>query len=291
MPKKNLPSYRLHKASGQAIVTLWGKDHYLGVYKSSASREKYNSLIADFLANNGKKPPTRSGVPLTVAELCVDFLEWAAGYYVQNGKQTDTVVHCRHALSPVVRIYGTLPVTEFGPLSLKFVREKWVEEHLARSTVNSRVRIVKQCFAWGVENELVPSTVADSLRYVAGLKAGRSEARETEPVESVPDEIVEKTLRHCPPIIADMVQLQRLVGMRPQDVMNLRACDIDRSCDKAGVPRWNPNQLRHSAGTEVRDKFGLEFAQAVLGHANAKTTEIYAKASFEKAAQVAREIG
>jgi integrase len=66
---------------------------------------------------------------------------------------------------------------------------------------------------------------------------------------------------------------------------------IASACKKAGVPRWTPNQLRHAGGTEVRDKFGLEYAQAVLGHANAATTEIYAKASFDKAAQVAKEIG
>ena len=63
------------------------------------------------------------------------------------------------------------------------------------------------------------------------------------------------------------------------------------ACKKAGVPVWTPNQLRHAGGTEVREKFGLEYAQAVLGHSSAKTTEIYAKASFDKAAKVAKEIG
>ena len=29
---KKVPSYRVHKASGQAVVTLGGKDHYLGKY-------------------------------------------------------------------------------------------------------------------------------------------------------------------------------------------------------------------------------------------------------------------
>jgi len=60
---------------------------------------------------------------------------------------------------------------------------------------------------------------------------------------------------------------------------------------KAGVPHWTPNQLRHAGGTEVREKFGLEYAQAVLGHSSMNTTEIYAKVSFEKAAKVAKEIG
>jgi integrase len=66
---------------------------------------------------------------------------------------------------------------------------------------------------------------------------------------------------------------------------------IDRACKKAGVPHWFPNQLRHAAGQEIRDKFGIEYAQAALGHASIKTTEIYAQVNYEKAEKVAREIG
>lgn len=33
------------------------------------------------------------------------------------------------------------------------------------------------------------------------------------------------------------------------------------------LPRWKPNQLRHSAATEIRRRFGLEAAQVILGHA------------------------
>jgi integrase len=66
---------------------------------------------------------------------------------------------------------------------------------------------------------------------------------------------------------------------------------IRTACKKAGVEYWTPHQLRHAGGTEVRDKYGLDYAQAVLGHARARTTEIYAKPSVEKAMKVAKEIG
>jgi integrase len=78
-------------------------------------------------------------------------------------------------------------------------------------------------------------------------------------------------------------------GKQYEDWRYIRA--IAAACKKAGVPVWTPNQLRHAGGTEVREKFGLEYAQAVLGHSSAKTTEIYAKASVEKAAKVAKKIG
>jgi integrase len=66
---------------------------------------------------------------------------------------------------------------------------------------------------------------------------------------------------------------------------------IARGCQRAGVPRFGPNRLRHSAGTAARKASGLEGAQQLLGHAHAKTTEIYAVPDSDKACEVARAIG
>ncbi len=48
--KYRTPSYRHHKASGQAIVSIYGRDYYLGLNGSAASREKYDQLIAEWYA-------------------------------------------------------------------------------------------------------------------------------------------------------------------------------------------------------------------------------------------------
>ena len=66
---------------------------------------------------------------------------------------------------------------------------------------------------------------------------------------------------------------------------------IHRACDKAAIDRWSPNQLRHSAGTEIRRQFGLEAAQVTLGHAKADVTQVYAERDAELARDVARKIG
>ena len=66
---------------------------------------------------------------------------------------------------------------------------------------------------------------------------------------------------------------------------------ITRACEKLGIDRWVPHQLRHTNADVVREEFGLEHAQATLGHAKANMTEHYAKASRAKAAEVARKIG
>ncbi len=50
---------------------------------------------------------------------------------------------------------------------------------------------------------------------------------------------------------------------------------ITRVCDEAKIERWVPHQLRHTAADTVRQSFGLEHTQSVLGHSKADMTERY----------------
>ena len=65
---------------------------------------------------------------------------------------------------------------------------------------------------------------------------------------------------------------------------------IRRAAAAAGVPPWTPYQLRHTAATEIRKKFGLEAAQTLLGHKSLATTQIYAEPDMEKAEKLAEKI-
>ena len=55
--------------------------------------------------------------------------------------------------------------------------------------------------------------------------------------------------------------------------------------------RWNPNQIRHSAGTQFRQEADLETARVMLGHSNVSTTEIYAEQDRNRAIEYARRAG
>ena len=66
---------------------------------------------------------------------------------------------------------------------------------------------------------------------------------------------------------------------------------IRRACERAGVPRWHPHQLRHNAATNIRREFGIEAARVVLGHRSALITEIYAEIDQAKAADVMGQVG
>lgn len=67
---------------------------------------------------------------------------------------------------------------------------------------------------------------------------------------------------------------------------------IQRACaQEPTIPAWHPNQLRHTQATAIRAAFGVEGAQAVLGHANLNTSEIYAEKNELLAKQIAEKLG
>jgi integrase len=71
---------------------------------------------------------------------------------------------------------------------------------------------------------------------------------------------------------------------------------IRRACKKANVPHWSPNQLRHSAGTQIRRAFkrdgeGADKARCVMGQRTLDAAEIYAERDQREAAEVMAKIG
>ena len=54
--RSRIPGYLFHKASGQAIVVLNGRMSYLGEHGSEESRQEYDRLISEWLANGRTAP-------------------------------------------------------------------------------------------------------------------------------------------------------------------------------------------------------------------------------------------
>lgn len=222
-----IPSYRRHKPSGQAVVTLGGRDIYLGKYNSAASRAEYNRLIAEWTANNGT---LTSGHDLTVIELAAAFMRHAKGYYRRpDGSLTGEVANYRTLIRRLRTLYGRTRVADFGPLALKAVRQQLVDTGLARKTVNQAVNRIRHIFKWGVENQLVAPSILHGLQAVGGLRVGRSSAKETAPVKPVPDAFVDAILDHVSSQVAAMIALQRVAAMRSGEVTIMRGCDIQMS--------------------------------------------------------------
>lgn len=73
--------------------------------------------------------------------------------------------------------------------------------------------------------------------------------------------------------------------------VDIYSANIQRACERAGVPRFRPLQIRHRAATSFREAAGIEGAQALLGHSHLKTTEIYAEQQTALARDTIEKIG
>jgi len=347
--------------------------------------------------------PLPPAAGLTVAELGLKYLDHCNAYFRKaDGSVTSSVAGAEMSLRALF-LFADVAASEFGPKSLKLVRDALVREGRPRATCNRVIKTIRRIFKWGLSEELVSPDVWHSLQAVAALQKGRTEAPELPPVEEVPGSVVEETLRYASTVVGAMIQLQRWTGARPGEVCLVRPCDIERSGDvwvyspeyhklswrENSLPRriaiggegqrilgpyllcspsaycfspqeaeleraqqrrrkrkspmtpsqqarkpkrdgdrrprerydtasyrraiaravdaankarkasgteeelmgWAPNQLRHLRAGEVEVACGIEAANAVLGHANIRTTEIYAKRKLQIAISVAREIG
>jgi integrase len=234
----HVPKYRCYRPKGLAVVRLDGRDIYLGKFGSPESQEKYRRVIAEWLTRGvpstpprGHASPSEGHTPLSVNEVILAFwTRHAETHYRRvDGTPTGELANFRDSLRPLKDLYGATPAGEFGPLTLKVVRQVMIDAGLARTTVNQRVRRIIHLFKWAAENELVPPGVHHGLKAVRGLQRGRSGAKETPPVTPVPDELVEAVRPHVARQVWAMIELQRLTGMRPGEVVIMRTCDVDTS--------------------------------------------------------------
>jgi integrase len=225
MSDRKVPSLRHHKARGLAVVTLGGKDFYCGKFGSRASRREYDRVVGEWLAAG--RPQIGGGAHrLTMAELLVHYMEYAKGYYLPPSREIEGITL---ALRPLKDQYGHTLAADFGPLSLRAVRDGWVRAGLARKHINSRVSKIRRLFKFAVSHELVPPSALDGLRAVEPLTFGHTTAVESPPREAVDEAVFRMTLPHLTPTVRAMLELLWLTGARPSEVCSMRSADVDRS--------------------------------------------------------------
>lgn len=261
MPRlsNSVPKYRKHRASRQAVVTLAGRDIYLGPHGTKASKAEYDRLIGEWLASN-RSPAF--GVPtgeLTVGHLLVAYLRFAKTYYGagQRGEFANMLI----ATKPLSELYSRIPIREFGPLQLKAVREQFIARGNVRTYINNNVRRIVRVFRWGVTEGMVGPDVPQALAMVPGLRRGRTLAPDGKKVRPADTAIVEATLPHLSPTLQAMVRLQMLTGMRSGEVCILRPGDVDRSAD---VWEYRPAEHKNSYRGQERIVYLGPQAQDIL---------------------------
>jgi len=276
------------------------RDITLGPCGSPEARAEYLRIVAEMEAGATGGAGGVGGLAGTsgwsVAELCSQHLQWAQERY--DARQYGRI---KTALGPVVELYGHTRVTEFGPVALKTVRARYVAAGYCRRLCNQMTDCVRLAWRHAAGAELVPAAVADALYVVAALhkrdKVGGRVPPDHPPVPPVAEDILDKTVPHLLPVVADMVRLQRLTGMRPGEVCALRPGDLERPWRVVeGVPMWLYKLDEHKTDWRGHARWvplGPQ-AQALLAPYLARSLDAYcfspaeARAAWEAAKRRAR---
>ncbi|NOS99471.1 MAG: hypothetical protein HOP29_02465 [Phycisphaerales bacterium] len=237
-------------------VTKQRRDYWLGEFDSRESRERYHRVIALWEAGDRRLPPPdadgnpgrtgANGHAVTVVEIIHEYWNWAQGYYRPK--------HCQAligALALLRKFYGRTAAVEFGPKKLRLLREEMIRGNGAdrrpwsRKYINAQIGRIKHLFKWAAAREMAPVSVYESLRTLEPLRRGKCQARETARVLPVPDEMLDAVRPHLTRPVRALVELQLLTGARPGELVELRACDIERK-PEAAVWVYKPEHHKNS---------------------------------------------
>lgn len=284
MRTPRVPSYRLHKPTGKAVVTIGGRDHYLGDFNSPESRRTYDRLITSWLANNRYLPPD-ADPGLTVTQALDAYWHHAKGYY---GEKTSQAERVRTACDLAVTLYGDTPAARFGPQAFKACRQRGIDRGWCRRYTNHVAACLRRAWKWLASEEMVPASTWHALQSVEGLKRGRTTARESEPVKPVPQPSIDAVRAELSPQLAAVIDMQLLTGARPGEILAIRPCDVDRS-----GPVWHcrldehKNQHRGHSRTILVGPRG----QSVLSPWLLRGAELFCFSPREAVEQRLRDLG
>jgi len=229
MPKLNRPP-KYCKDGKYAAVYLHGKKYRLGPHGSTESQIAYARFLAEskadpvFCAHKGK-------ADTTVREIAATFLDYAKRTLAKPNYTHYRIV----VVDFLLKFYGDdTPADAFKPSCLKLLREEMIQSgRFCRKQINEYTRRITTLFTWAAEMEYANANTALALKTVKRLSEGYPGTFENPEREHVSDDIIRRTLPFLPLTLRAMVKLQRLTGMRPSEVFNMRVGQIDRNADPA----------------------------------------------------------
>ncbi len=188
-----------------------------------------------------RRVPTTHVKSLTVDEICGLFVEHCSTYYRrQDGTPTSETRNCICALRVLRETFGKRPSAELQHADMLAVRDALARRGLCRNTVNGYLDRIRRMWTWALDEGYVSAARKAELTQVKPLAAFRSEARESDPVKPVPDADMEATAALLSRNLADMARVQRLTGMRPNEV-----CQMSWDCIDASRTPWVYRPAQH----------------------------------------------
>jgi hypothetical protein len=226
MTKNKPPKYSIDKGKQKAYIRINGAKSYLpGKSNSPESKAAYARFEVEWW-QNAQRPtaervpasPTTSGAKsdTTVKEIALAFLQYAEA--TKSPLNLDK--YQRATMDFLVALYGSTPVADFNVGCLHTIREAILQSRrFCRKGINDYVRRIVTLFKWGVSIGKVEPMVTYGLETVKPLEEGYPGTFDHPEREYVKDGVIWRTLPLLPPILQAMIKLQRLVAMRPIEVL------------------------------------------------------------------------
>lgn len=170
-----------------------------------------------------------------LATLCGLYVAHCKRYYSAASKEPAAA---ERAVKHLVDLCPNLSVTDFGPRQFKAVRQGLIDarrpdgkSHFCQSEIARRTAWWKRMYRWGVSEELVPLAALQILETVSGLYEGKDQVRPPKEVDSVAQENIDAILPYLPPVVADMLMVQLLSGLRPGELCKMKPRFIQKVDD------------------------------------------------------------
>ena len=198
---------------------------------SPESFEAYERFKLQWQADRARAslPQAEPEEPFTVLELCWAYFQYAEGYYRKHGRPTRSLDNVKLAIRAVKGPYGHEPVAAFGRATFLQSRRIWRPRAQPGPTSTSKSASSSGCSSGESAAELVPPAVHHGPFGRRGFADGAEHGQGIDGRGAGPDDVIDATLPHLPPVVADMVRFERLTGCRPGEVCMIRPCDVDRS--------------------------------------------------------------
>jgi len=166
MPKLKNQLPKVCRDRNQAFSWNSGKRVYHGVWGTPEADKSYKRFIAALLESPTLPLQDNRTGDVLVSELVAGFMA-----SIEPKADTTDISHFKRAIGFLIGIYGELSVNEFSPKKLKAVRSQMIKAGtLCRRMVNSYTARILRIFTWGVEEEVVQSSIVHALQAVKGLR-------------------------------------------------------------------------------------------------------------------------
>lgn len=174
----------------------------------------------------------------TLAHMIDAWVAYSEAYYRTPDGKVSSSMNTVLIVQQALKRYGHLPPQDFDTLMLLDVQRDWVAAGYARMTVNAYQKCVIRAFKWGVARKFCPVETWQALTAVETIHKGRGvmlvngkvvvppERKIVLPVSEADFEAAKKKM---PPTLANMVELQLLIGARSGEFLDITPNDLDRS--------------------------------------------------------------